>query len=415
MGHVLRTWRPRLAALVAAVILAVGLVGPLAQARPEAGGIFSQVTLQGRSNHAGIRIYADGGMAPAAFTDATGAFVVELSPGLHTLVARQPGYLSVRLDTIVREGYLGVPPIEMLGGDTNGDDHVNLFDLVRLGRGYLSSPPEPSGADVTGDGVVNLFDLVLLGANYNRQGPLAWINPIGTLTPSPTFTPIPVTATATPTVTPTHTPVPFIPNGLCVFIFGDANRDGRWTLGETGLAGRTFRIYDSTSVITPANALASYTFTGAETTPRCFPTSGLDSGTYRIQLDAPPAGGWGLIFSDPVAPVRLLGTPANVWEVEVDAGKGVFFSYSGGTPQPTATLAPLNLCGLVSLYLPAQPDQDGSITFFGEASRAIAPGTSIANSASLTAGASGCLTASLNGSGYIVAGAWTPATPTPTP
>lgn len=405
-----RVWRG--AALAA--LLVAGLAVSLAQARPSGGGIASRVTLQGRQSHGAIRIYVDFAPIPAGFTAADGTLVLDLAPGLHTIIARQDGYLTARLDTVTSDSYLNVPPIELRGGDTNGDDKVNLSDLARVGGGYHTSPPSPPGADINGDGAVDLYDLVILGSNYNRSGPLAWTDPFAT-TPTPTVTPIPATATFTPTVTLTRTPPPFQPDGLCILAYGDTNRNGVRDAGETGLAGRTVRIFDTQSSLDPANALATYTFNGTETLPHCFPNAGLESGTYRIQWDAVPAGGWGLIYSDPVAPVRYLVAPPNVWEVEVDAGKSVFFSDSGGTPQPTPTLTTLNSCGTLSLYVPARPDREGMLTFFGQPSYALAPGAIIGNSGAMAVGSNGCLAATLSGAGYITGGTWVAATPTPTP
>lgn len=406
-----RARRGWLAAIGVALLIAALAVG-LAQARPSGGGIISRVTLQGRQSHGAIRIYVDFAPIPAGFTAADGSLVLDLAPGLHTIIARQEGYLTARLDTVTSDSYLNVPPIELRGGDTNGDDKVNLSDLTRVGAGYHTSPPSPPGADINSDGVVDLYDLVILGSNYNRTGPLAWADAFATTrTPTPTMTPIPMTATPTPTITPTRTPPPFQPNGLCILAFADTNRNGVRDAGEAALAGRTVRIFDTQSSLDPANALASHTFTGTETVPRCFPNAGLESGTYRIQWDAAPAGGWGLIYSDPVAPVRYLVTPTNVWEVEVDAGKSVFFSDSGGTPQPTPTLTALNVCGTLSLYVPARPDQEGALAFFGQPAYALAPGTTIGNSGAMVVGRDGCLTATLSGAGFITSGTWAATTP----
>jgi hypothetical protein len=53
-------------------------------------------------------------------------------------------------------------------GDINGDGHIDLFDLVRIGLhwGETGTPgwiPE----DVTPDGIIDLFDLVIIGINWN--------------------------------------------------------------------------------------------------------------------------------------------------------------------------------------------------------------------------------------------------------
>lgn len=409
----------RLAAWLAAgavmVLLVIAGASQPAQARPVGAGLLSHVTLQGRADHSGTGIYVDNAIGPSMTTGADGLVALALDPGVHVVVARHLGYVSARKQVTIQGGVLTMPDVMLRAGDTNGDDRVNLFDLTRLGSGYLTSPPQPPGADLNGDGVVNLLDLVLLGSNYNLTGPQEWYYE---LTPTPSVTP-PNAPTATVTLTrtplPTRTPAPFQPHGLCILPFGDTNHNGVQDAGETALAGRTVRIYDTQSPLTPPNALASYTFTGTETTPHCFGTVGLENGTYRIQFDAAPAGGWGLIYSDPVAPVRALVSQSNVWEVEVDAGKSVFFSAAGGTPQPTPTLTALNVCGTLSVYVPAKSNQEGTLTFFGEPSYTLAPGAVIGNSGTMIVGSSGCVAATLTGEGYITGGTWAAATPTPTP
>ena len=42
----------------------------------------------------------------------------------------------------------------------------------------------------------------------------------------------------------------------------------------------------------------------------------------------------------PERPVRVVENIQHVWEVDVEDAKAVYWSYSGGTPQPTPTLTP---------------------------------------------------------------------------
>ena len=62
------------------------------------------------------------------------------------------------------------------GGDTNNDGVVDLFELVRVGASYRTTPPADPLADCTADGQVNLFDLVLVGSNYGKAGPVPFGN-----------------------------------------------------------------------------------------------------------------------------------------------------------------------------------------------------------------------------------------------
>jgi hypothetical protein len=58
-----------------------------------------------------------------------------------------------------------LPDIELLAGDANDDEIVNLFDLVAVASRYGLAGPAYA-EDINGDGEVNLFDLVLVGSNY---------------------------------------------------------------------------------------------------------------------------------------------------------------------------------------------------------------------------------------------------------
>jgi hypothetical protein len=140
----------------------------------KAGCYKGQLTLQGKSDHGGTLIVMDGiPMAVTAFDgrwDLCGAL-----PGPHTLRAQGAGYLALEGQVTMPEGsYVEMPTVALAGGDANADDWVNLFDLVRVGADYRSSPPTDGGADINKDNVVNLFDLVLVGTNYGTEGPTAW-------------------------------------------------------------------------------------------------------------------------------------------------------------------------------------------------------------------------------------------------
>ena len=52
--------------------------------------------------------------------------------------------------------------------DVNGDNVVDLFDLVAVGREFGKTPPDDLAADINGDGTVNLFDLVLVGSHFGE-------------------------------------------------------------------------------------------------------------------------------------------------------------------------------------------------------------------------------------------------------
>ncbi len=403
-------------------LLLAGLVGGApALARPASGPVSGLLTLQGRTLYNGAFIYVDNAPNPAATTTTDGFYSLTVSQGPHLVTARRPGFLSSQINVEVPAGALQLPDVTLRTGDTDGDNRVGLTDLLAVGLGYGTEPPVPLNADINEDGRVNLLDLLFVGTNYGLEGPQPWTADLGpTATPTPTATRTPTSSTSgtptlTPTVTliPTRTATPFVPTDLCVFLFRDANSNGRWDLGEMALPGYTFRIYSATTPTQPQFALASYTFAGTETLPKCFPNAGLENGTFRIEAPTAPVGGWGLIFSDPLGPVQAVPNVPNVWEVDVEDGKTVFLSYANRTPQPTATLTTLTLCGVVTTYVSPQGTEAGILTIQGQGTYAVAPSATIANVGALRAGANGCLTANLNGAGFIVGGAWALATPTP--
>jgi hypothetical protein len=62
-----------------------------------------------------------------------------------------------------------------LDGDANGDNAVDIFDLVMVaqdfGRTNCQQTCTDPRADVTGDGTVDIFDLVLVAQNFGNTGP----------------------------------------------------------------------------------------------------------------------------------------------------------------------------------------------------------------------------------------------------
>ena len=55
-----------------------------------------------------------------------------------------------------------------LAGDVNGDNSVNIFDLVMV-AGQFGKKGEGLAADISGDGQVDLFDLVQVAGNFGKS------------------------------------------------------------------------------------------------------------------------------------------------------------------------------------------------------------------------------------------------------
>ncbi len=62
----------------------------------------------------------------------------------------------------------------LIVADITKDGTVNIFDLVKVGIAFGSSPGDPNWdpeADLKNDGVINIFDLVIVGTNFGRSVP----------------------------------------------------------------------------------------------------------------------------------------------------------------------------------------------------------------------------------------------------
>jgi hypothetical protein len=57
-------------------------------------------------------------------------------------------------------------------GDANGDDVVDIFDVVKVALAFGSKPNDPNwdpGADLNGDGVVDIFDVVKAALTFGQH------------------------------------------------------------------------------------------------------------------------------------------------------------------------------------------------------------------------------------------------------
>ena len=134
-------------------------------------GVFGQALLQGRIAHSGVTVSDNQGNQ--AQTDADGNFAINSN---NSIVVKYPGYLSAQADIQTQLGLAGVGDtanlgaITLLAGDVNGDDIINIFDLVYMSNRYQT---DDATADLNADGAVNVIDLVLAANNYQQQGPLS--------------------------------------------------------------------------------------------------------------------------------------------------------------------------------------------------------------------------------------------------
>lgn len=132
--------------------------------------IAGTVQLQGREVFSGtsISLSCDGTAEPVATTAANGAFEITVDSMPDCLQVARFGYLNGQKDAPTAD--LGT--IMLPGGNVNGDDQIDIFDLSIIASLYNTTDP---AGDVNGDGVVDIFDLSLTAGNYNLPGPTtAW-------------------------------------------------------------------------------------------------------------------------------------------------------------------------------------------------------------------------------------------------
>jgi YVTN family beta-propeller protein len=131
--------------------------------------VTGQVKLQGRSQHGGVMLLGDAGMRIAS--QENGQFGLHYA-GQTTLRIHHPGYLDVQA-TIKADPdvYLDIGEIELLGGDVNGDNRIDILDISYVGYRFSTADAQ---ADLNEDGVIDILDLSLVGANFGQIGPVLW-------------------------------------------------------------------------------------------------------------------------------------------------------------------------------------------------------------------------------------------------
>jgi hypothetical protein len=98
-------------------------------------------------------------------TTADGSFSFSGGQTYQCLRASRTGYLT---------GQVSSPPTtfgtrQLLAGDVNGDNKVDILDLALVANKYLKADPV---ADYNQTGTVDLADIALIALNFGRTGPL---------------------------------------------------------------------------------------------------------------------------------------------------------------------------------------------------------------------------------------------------
>ena len=140
------------------------------------GSLTGKVLLQGRMNHQGARVTV--GKLPPVTTLSDGSYgpIRSVPLGQHAIRATLPGYVSaagvVTIDSSLQA--YAMPAITLLAGDLNGDETVDLFDLVLLSTLFGNQEVGSLHSDLNADGAVGLADLVLVGNNLGETGPMSY-------------------------------------------------------------------------------------------------------------------------------------------------------------------------------------------------------------------------------------------------
>ncbi|MBN1219127.1 MAG: AAA-like domain-containing protein [Anaerolineae bacterium] len=109
-------------------------------------------------------------------TDATGNFSIAnpTTGSFDSITVDAPGYLSavctgVKVDALETV----MTPVNLLSGDINGDNFVDVTDATAVGAGFGQTGSNLP-ADITRDGILDIFDIVLVSVNFGEEGPQTW-------------------------------------------------------------------------------------------------------------------------------------------------------------------------------------------------------------------------------------------------
>jgi hypothetical protein len=145
---------------------------------PTPGGdatVSGQVTLQGLAtgswDGSSVTINDSGQNAP---TDFNGSFsIANVTTGAHSsITADAVGYLpAVCTAPTVTAPQTLLATVNLLSGDLNDDNTINITDATAIGVAFGTSDP---AADLNQDGVVDILDIILVSVNFG-QGSQVWV------------------------------------------------------------------------------------------------------------------------------------------------------------------------------------------------------------------------------------------------
>jgi len=132
------------------------------------------VDLQGRGDESGAVASISTGLlygwaASPNTTDPLGDYAfTDLTDDQYTVSIEMARYLDASAVITVTGDLQELPPVELLAGDANDSDFIDISDMSIIGGQYGFDGPDITDqrADINADGLVDIVDLVLAGGNY---------------------------------------------------------------------------------------------------------------------------------------------------------------------------------------------------------------------------------------------------------
>jgi len=117
-----------------------------------------------------ISIVTGSGKTEGSVND-DGSFSLEAAEGTFDVVVKQEGCLTYTVKGVTAEiGDITLPEIELVRGDTNSDDMINIMDMgaFRANFGKVGANITNKLTDVNGDNMVNIMDMGTFRANFGK-------------------------------------------------------------------------------------------------------------------------------------------------------------------------------------------------------------------------------------------------------
>lgn len=172
---------------------------------------------------AGFKVEIQG--AGSTLTDENGYFLLSnvAAHSNYTVKISKAGYLSREIKNVNVNGNIGLgslsSPVIMRAGDTNGDNVINISDIMQIATAFNTSKGNPkyvADYDFNKDDAVNIHDIISAAAYFNKSSadyPAVTVIVISPLpSQSPSIVPSP-TMSSVPSPTPADGDIILEPNG----------------------------------------------------------------------------------------------------------------------------------------------------------------------------------------------------------